>query len=387
MDVVGRAHPPLDDVAPEARAHLVRLVVAEAARDQDDRGPGHKKKEARKFACAAVANEEEREQAEERARAVEHEGDAALRPAALKELVVDVLTVAFEQGPARDEAARDGEAGVYDGEREGHQGYGDRHRRRGLLRPRDGEGREQEADEERAGVAEEDRGRVKVVTKEAYERTGERKRDHGHERAARQERDREHHQRGEERRARRQPVEAVYQVEGVTHPDDPDECEDEAEDGRDCEGADEGDGDGLDATPQGVEQQARRRLRDELPAGLRAHEVVEDAEEEDERRRGEDGDRVTPVLLQRLRDEVADEGEPRERERDREEDRDASEAGGRGVVEKPADRRGVPPPERQRPAAGDGRQKEGRSQGDDEDSKVSVHRGTCLSYGCSGGGG
>ena len=146
--MVGRADPPLDDVAPEARAHLVRLVVAEAARDQDDRRPGHKKKEAREFAFAPVAHEEEREHAEERARAVEHEGDAALRPAALQELVVDVLAVALEQGPARDEAARDGEAGVYDGERKRHQGYGNRHSRRGLLRPRDGEGREQEADEE-----------------------------------------------------------------------------------------------------------------------------------------------------------------------------------------------------------------------------------------------
>jgi hypothetical protein len=161
--VVGGAHAALGDVAAPAGAHLVNLVVAEPPGDQHDDRAGHEQQQPRQLARAAVARKQHGDQREERADAVEREGHAALRPAALKELVVDVLAVALEERLARDEAARDGEAGVYDRQREGHQGDGDGDGGRSLLRPRHGERREQEAREERARVAEEDGGGVEVV--------------------------------------------------------------------------------------------------------------------------------------------------------------------------------------------------------------------------------
>src|SRR5256714_14447747 len=130
--VVGPAQSALAEVAPHARLEFVNLVVAQAT-DGERHGHGDDEEHEARHA-SGVAHEEERRHAEERARAVEDEGDAALRPAARQEHVVYVPAVALEQGTAADEASDEREARVNDGHAEGQKRYRDRDGGRSVLR-------------------------------------------------------------------------------------------------------------------------------------------------------------------------------------------------------------------------------------------------------------
>ena len=202
----------------------------------------------------------------------------------LQKLVVDVLAVGGEDGASADQAADDGERRLQNWQAE--RNYRDRDGDDGgrFLRAFESQGAEHKSDEEAAGVAQENRGRIEVVTQEAEDRAGQ---GDGHDRDQRrpiQQRDDEGHQSREQGGSGGQAVEAVDQVERVGDGENPENGDGQSNDTRATVIA-ENDGDIDD--PQAAHEQhgGGDALHRELEIRADAVDIVVHAQQKNERSR------------------------------------------------------------------------------------------------------
>ena len=100
---------------------------------------------------------------------VQGQDGGAWRQAEVEEAMVNVPAVRGEDRLAAQEAAHDGQGDLEQryGQREQRDGHAQQ--RGGLLRPDHSIAAQQEADEQRAGIAEEHRGRVEIIAEEAQQ--------------------------------------------------------------------------------------------------------------------------------------------------------------------------------------------------------------------------
>ena len=202
-----------------------------------------------------------------------------------------------------------------------------------LVGRRYGEGREDEAEEEAAGVAHEDAGGVEVEDEEADEGAAE---------ACAQERWEVvavHHGEGEEggdadeADAAREAVEAIDEVHGV---DDTDEPQDGHRIGEEAElelAAAEGVRDGLDAVVEEEHERGDGELNDQLLHRVGALDVVVDADARDEDAADVEADDLGDVAGQALAGAGVDEEEARDWREEGDDDGDAAEARDRRLVD------------------------------------------------------
>ncbi len=196
-----------------------------------------------------------------------------------------VVAAALRDRPALEQPHDRDERRVEDRDGEHEHRQDERRDRRGRDLParRQAERGEREAEQLRAGVAHEDErllAGAQVERQEAEDARAERDGDDEHEPRLvlepgvdREERERDH---GE---ARREPVHVVEQVEGVRHPDEPDD----AERPREQRGVDE-----LHVGAGREDDRSRTELRGELRGGRQRAQVVDEPGEEEEGRAGVD---------------------------------------------------------------------------------------------------
>ena len=165
----------------------------------------------------------------------------------------------------------------------GHQHHD---RGRPLLQRLDREHREQIAEQQAAGVAEEDRRGREVEAQESGEHAGER---HGHHRRVgpvlRQRHEKQRHG-GDQAGAGGQAVEAVDEVEGVGDDDDPGDGQQGAERTEPDDAAADRVGQRVEAVAAVDGDQRRERLPRELGRRADAAQIVEAAEQQDQHRAG-----------------------------------------------------------------------------------------------------
>ncbi len=157
--------------------------------------------------------------------------------------------------------------------------------RRRLLAPHRREAPQQEPDRQAAAVAEEDRRRIEVVAKEREQRPHERRRGQRERSVALKERRGQGGKGGEQADAGGQPVHSVDQVERIRAHDEPADGDREAPPAMRGDAAD---GRHFHAGP--IRESCRDDLADHLLPGAEPDDVVDEADEEDGGRRGNQRD-------------------------------------------------------------------------------------------------
>src|ERR1700756_3172309 len=89
--------------------------------------------------------------------------------AELQQLVMNILSVGSKNRAATDQSTQYGNRGLQDGKAEGDHGDGDRNNSGSLLCTFQCQGAQEEADEQAARVAQENRSRVEIKTEKAQE--------------------------------------------------------------------------------------------------------------------------------------------------------------------------------------------------------------------------
>ena len=199
---------------------------------------------------------------------------------AVEQPVVNVVAVGAEDRLAPDEAARDGDAGVEERHREGHQRRGHAQRGGRLLAPDGAEAAEDEADGQAAGVAEKDRCRVEVEVKKGEQRADERSGRQRQRRIVVNERGGKRGEGREQPDAGGKAVDAVNQIERVGAGDEPGDGERKAPPAIQIKPRD---AKHVHASPVG--HAGGRDLPGNLLPGPEPKEVVDEADGEDEARR------------------------------------------------------------------------------------------------------
>jgi hypothetical protein len=273
-------HPPPDHVAlpraaPEEVRQLLELVEAQPLDREPHSRPDEHEDEGD---VVAVGHQDHRAEREERADAVEQEGDLLRRMPEPEQAVVDVVAVGAEDRLPAEEPPDDRQRRVEhrEAERDDGDGHGDHGRR--LLRAEQPDPGEHEAEEQAPGIAEEDRRRMEVVEEEAERRAGEQDR---HRRRAADpvdRRDDEHRRQCEEGGPRGQPVEPVDQVEGVRDRDEPDHGEERPRHRVELDHPDERERELLHAHAGESDGERDADLGEELPPRPDVPQIVEESE-------------------------------------------------------------------------------------------------------------
>ena len=235
---------------------------------------------------------EHRQKSRRARKRVEHPDGAALRESESDEAVRGVVASALRGRSARKFSDDGDECGVENGDEEDEDGHGDDDDEASAPLARSGQqGRacEEEADEHRAAVAHEDRGRVRVVAEEAQESRRERGERGGLDHLPVGGEVRGDEDRRDGRDAGGQPVHVVEEVDGVRDPDEPEDRHDQ--------------GDRRAPAPRQhqpeVDDRARdQHLSDQLLVGLDVEEVVQQPDGEERRARAQHH-----PALPRVRDE------------------------------------------------------------------------------------
>ena len=308
------AREPTEDRQDQVRPRRLQLVEAEGLDEPDDRDADAERHDVDRPARDA------RHEVGERGRAggghVEEEDRAALAEAEVEQPMMDVPAVrprrvleavrqpfpeealAPRAEAAREKAARDGERGVGGGDRDQEERGERRHDRPGGARERQhGQG---VADHQAARVAEEDAGRVEVVGKEPEDRRAEDERRGRRGDVAGVHRRRGHPEEADEPDARREAVQAVGQVEGVGDQHDPHTGQDGVEERRAEHGRVP---EAVEPEPAGDREHGGGRLGNELRLGAERPDVVDHADDQQERRAGED---ERPEVCRGAREHEAD---------------------------------------------------------------------------------
>src|SRR6266849_8226486 len=139
----------------------------------------------------------------------------------LQQLVMNMLAVGGENGTAADETSQDGERGFKNGQAKRNYWDGDGHDGGRFLRALQGQCAEQKADEEAAGVAEEDCGRIEIESQKAQDGSGKGNCHHSDQRRPIQQRYDECNQGRKQCGSGCQTVETINQIESVGNGEDP----------------------------------------------------------------------------------------------------------------------------------------------------------------------
>ncbi len=275
---------------------------------------------------------EKRQRGEGDGDAVERHDDAPLIPSFREEEMVDVLTVGHEDRLVTQKPAHKGERRVEDGHPHRDDRHEHREKRRVLRRPLEREDGEDESDEHRAGVAHENLGGIEVVEEEAHHRAGERRRDERDELDHVVDREDEYGKRDEEGDARRESVHSVNEVKGIDDADDPNHGNRKREIAE------------LDESPRRIDAvyhkaekigaDGNRYLKEELPLGGHAADIVEEPQPADEETAPDDDERIGDRFDEDLRHIVVVEVEEHEREYRSHGDADAADAGNATAVDR-----------------------------------------------------
>ena len=154
--------------------------------------------------------------------------------------MMDVPTVGGEDRLATQESTGHGDQRVEHGQPERHDGNRHRHHGRRLLRAQRPDPGKHKPDEQAAGIAEEDRGRVEIEIEEPQHRARQCQRHQPGAIAAIRDRHHEHRGEREHRRTGRQSIETVDQIERVGDAHEPQHGEQQAGDGAQIDDPHEG---------------------------------------------------------------------------------------------------------------------------------------------------
>ena len=292
---------------------------------------------------------------EHRAPAVHVDSGPPLREPDVRETVMEVRAVRLVQRTPVLQPLGEDERRVHDrhGEHDQREEQGDGGRRfqEALHRER----RENEAEQERSGVAHEDPGRIEVVAQEPEARSGHDRREDRRLRVAQRERDHGKRRAGDRTDPRGETIHPVEEIDHVHDRDDPDEGQGDADPDGEVLDAEEGEREAVDRDPEADRDRGGEALAPELRPPVQAAEVVDDPDTGRDRGSEQDSP-VRPVQLQ--------EGE--RRHEDAEQERDPAQAGDRPDVQAPPLTRLVDDAEDAREAPDRRRQNEDDAERDQE---------------------
>ena len=198
---------------------------------------------------------------------------------------MEVLAVGPVDGLLVLEALEHHERRVQEGHREQDQGKHEGHHGRRLHRRLDRDGAHQQAEQVGAAVSHEARGGREVEDQEPQRRAGRERREHARLRALQIERDHRHRDGDDHAHARRQPVDAVGEVDHVHHQHEADHGEDRPRVGGagvgEMKRADPRQRDRLHRDAEVHHDHRREHLTGELQHGGQLEAVVERAHERD----------------------------------------------------------------------------------------------------------
>src|SRR5260370_3166565 len=157
----------------------------------------------------------ERQDGKKAGNSVQGEGDLARSESLVEQAVVNMTAVGGEDGLLAEEAADDGQGGVQQRDGQGDHGRGHAEDSGRLFAPQDSIASQQEADQQAAGVAQENCRRVEVVTQESEQCAGERNGCEGHWYIFLQQRGQQHGDGCKESHAGSESIDAVDEVEHV----------------------------------------------------------------------------------------------------------------------------------------------------------------------------
>lgn len=195
---------------------------------------------------------------------------------------MDVVAVGRHETLAGSRAAKDGQSGVEEGNAENEKDGNDGFEGCGGVGRRQGEGGEEEAEEEAAGIAHENGRRVPVMIEKAEE-GAEEDGDKNEVRAVAAEGGEE----GEagdsnDGNAGGETVQAVDQVDGVHDADNPEQGDEKGDDVADGGAGEEGEGIEVEAVTRGHDEEGSHELGAEFFPGGKALEVIIGADQADE---------------------------------------------------------------------------------------------------------
>jgi len=286
--------------------------------------------------------------------AVEQEGHAAGSETEVQEAMVDVPAVSPEDGLAGQEPANHRKTDLEKRQREGHGGRGESQAGSRLLAPDDAVGAKQKADEQGAGIPQEDGSGIEVVSQKTDQASGQRRGGERQHDVAMEQGGDESGERGGQADARSQAVDAVDQVERIAAKDQPRNRHQAAAPGRE-----EVSGEAHKADSGLIGPGRRRQLAQKFLPGFEAEPVVDEAGRENQAdRRQEGGDRSHVALDYAARPEGRQKQQGVRRDvRDQDGDTAGARRGLRmsfppavGAVDKPQTRRPVAGQRRQQQA-------------------------------------
>jgi len=235
---------------------------------------------------------QQREDRADGAHGIEQERDAAGSETEVQQAMVDVPAVSPKDGLAGQEPAKDRKTDLQKRQRERHGGRGESQAGGGLLAPEDAVGAKQKADEQGAGIPQEDGSGIEVVTQKTDQASGQRRGGERQHNVAMKQGGDESGERSGQADARSQAVDAIDQVERIATKDQPRNRHQAATPGRDGVSGE------AHKTDSGFISPGRRRqLAEHFLPGFEAEPVVDEAGRENQAdRRQEGGDRSQVAL-------------------------------------------------------------------------------------------
>jgi hypothetical protein len=257
----------------EQFAHNVEFHVSQLL----DTDPGGRAEQNDNGSAEAVIKHalKEGERSRQAAEGIEDEGRVPRRDALVEQAVVDVAAVRAEDRLAPEKAPDDGEKRIEQRKGESHQRGGHAQDGGRFLAPDDTQAAEHEADEQAAGIAEEDGSGIEVVAKETEEGARQRGDGNGQREITVQQGGDESGDGGEQADARSESVHAIDQIERIRAADEPQNSDGE---GKPVANGERSEVPDLDTAAIGDD--SRETLAGELLPGLEMDEIVGEADGE-----------------------------------------------------------------------------------------------------------